>query len=386
MNNRQPNPGSRRGIAKYIQNLGSKLTGLVNWLKCIVSRCASSYATWHELRTGKRDERFYSWLGWQVLIWGFGGSILWATFAPIEKGVSASGVVIVDSNRKTIQPAFSGIIDQVNVREGQEVHAGEVLIKLNPVNAQAQSNATREVVNGLDAQAEGLRKSIIQKKQQSHLFDQQIDSDRELVAEGYLARNKMLELERQQLQLKASILEDEGNLRHIEKQINEQQEKLNSYDYDLGNTEIKSPVDGSIVNLAVFTKGGVVSPGQRLMDVVPTNESLLVEANLPVYLIDKVHVGLPVEMRFTAFNRNRTPQIPGVLVAVDGDRIIDEKTGAPYYKIQAVSSSSGEKLLSDLQLRPGMSVEVFVKTGERSMMSYLLKPLFDRLHAAMREE
>ncbi len=351
-----------------------------------MTKISEGYVEWHDLRTGKKDENYFSWLGWQILIWGFGGALLWAFLAPIEKGVSASGYVITDSNRKAIQPPFAGVVDDIFVKEGQQVKVGEVLVKLNPISAKAQANATKETIDGLGAQVKGLSQAIAQKKQQSALLERQLVGLRELAAEGYMAKNKVLELERQQLQLKASILEDEGNLIRTKKQMSEQQEKLNPYEYDLANTELKSPVNGQVVNITIFTKGGVVSPGQKLMEVVPSNEAMIVEGQLPVHLVDKVHVDLPVEMMFTAFNTNRTPHIPGVLISVGADRILDEKTGNPYYKIQAITTPQGAKLLKDLKVRPGMPVELFVKTGEQSMMTYLMKPVFDRAHSAMRED
>jgi protease secretion system membrane fusion protein len=226
----------------------------------------------------------------------------------------------------------------------------------------------------------------VQKRQQVALLENQLIGLRELVAEGYMARNKVSDLERQQLQIKGSLLEDEGNLLRLKRQISEQQEKLSPFEMDLANTELKSPVNGQVVNMTVFTKGGVVSPGQKIMEVIPSNEALIVEGQLPVHLVDKVHVDLPVEMMFTAFNANRTPHIPGTLISVGADRIVDEKTGQPYYKIQAVTTLKGAKMLKDYKVRPGMPVELFVKTGEQSMMTYLLKPVFDRTHSALREE
>ena len=375
--------GSKSGAALVVSNAATVTKQAVS---TAMTKLSEGYVEWHDLRTGKKDEKYFSWLGWQVLIWGFGGALLWAFLAPIEKGVSASGYVITDSNRKAIQPAFAGIVDDIMVKEGQSVKAGEVLVMLNPINAKAQANATKETIDGLDAQVKGLSQAIAQKKQQSSLLERQLVSLRDLASEGYMARNKVLELERQQLQLKASILEDEGNLIRTKKQMSEQQEKLNPFEYDLANTQLKSPVDGQVVNVTIFTKGGVVSPGQKLMEVIPVNEAMIVEGQLPVHLVDKVHVDLPIEMMFTAFNTNRTPHIPGVLISVGADRIIDEKTGNPYYKIQAVSTLQGAKLLKDLKVRPGMPVELFVKTGEQSMMTYLMKPVFDRAHSAMRED
>ena len=367
-------------------SLKTILENAASAIKKYFSIGVEKYCAWSDRYLISRDESNFAWLGWQVLIWGFGLLILWACFAPIDKGVSAPGFVITDSNRKTIQAVSSGVVEEIFVREGQTVKAGEVLIKLNQINAQSQSNATKETIDGLTAQADGLEQAITQKKKQDQILIKQLVGMRELVAEGYMARNKLNEIERTELQLKASILEDEGNLLRTRKQVTELKEKLNPYEFDLSNTEISSPVDGHVVNLVIFTKGGVVSPGSRLMDVVPSNESMLVEAQLPVHLVDKVRVGLPVEMMFTAFNVNRTPHIPGTLISVGGDRIVDEKTGNPYYKIQASVDAKGMRLLGDLKIHPGMPVELFVKTGERSMMSYLLKPIFDRTHSALREE
>jgi membrane fusion protein, protease secretion system len=354
--------------------------------KNAVVRIADSYARWHDLKAGQKDENYFSWLGWQVLIWGLGGALLWATFAPIEKGVSTSGWVMTDSNRKAIQPSFAGIVDDIYVKEGQIVKAGEVLVKLNPVNAQSQVNGTNESISGLEEQIKATERSIIQKKLQIELLNKEIVGLRKLYEEGYVSQSKVFEMERQTLQLKAVVLEDEGNVTRTKKQISELQEKLNPYQLDLDNTQLRSPVEGQVVNITIFTKGGVVSPGQKLMEVVPTNEEMIIEGQLPVHLVDKVHVNLPVEIMFTAFNVNRTPHIPGVLISVGGDRIVDEKTGNPYYKIQAVPTAKGSKMLGDLKVRPGMPVELFIRTGEQSMMTYLLKPVFDRAHSAMRED
>ena len=332
-----------------------------------------------------REESYFAWLGWWVLIVGFGGAILWAGLAPLDKGVSASGYVIVDSNRKSIQPAFNGIVDGIFVKEGEQVKAGQVLIKLNPVSAQAQSNATKESIKGLEAQTAGLKQSIAQKKKQSELLQQQLGGIRELVKEGYTPRNRLLELERAHLQLQSSIIEDQTSLEKYERQIAEIQEKLISYEFDLGNTELKSPVDGKIVNVTIFTKGGVVNAGSKLMEVIPTNESLMIEGQLPVHLVDRVHPGLQVEMMFTAFNSNRTPHIPGKIISVGADRILDEKTGAPYYKVQVVTTQSGNNMLEKYRVRPGMPVELFIKLGEQTLLTYLLKPVFDRSHSALRE-
>jgi protease secretion system membrane fusion protein len=227
----------------------------------------------------------------------------------------------------------------------------------------------------------------------------------------------MLDVERTFIQLSGAISEDAGTIGRTQRQISEitlrrmqrtqdyqkevrtqlsdvqrEAESLNSrldgQDYELANTEVKAPVAGTVVNLAVFTNGGVVGPGFRMMDLVPEDDALVVEGQLPVNLVDRVHTGLPVELIFSAFNVNRTPHIPGELIQVSADRTVEERSGTPYYKVRARVTKEGQQIIAakKLDIRSGMPVELFVKTGERTMMSYLLKPLKDRAKSSMSED
>ena len=175
-------------------------------------------------------------------------------------------------------------------------------------------------------------------------------------------------------------------LSDVQKEAEALENRLKSQDFDLANVMIKAPVDGTVVAMNVFTRGGVISPGFRLMDIVPSDDPLIVEGQVPVNLIDKVHKDLKVELIFSAFNQNQTPHIPGVVTQVSADRLQDPKNGMPYYELRAKVAPEGMKMVSKLQIRPGMPVEVFIKTGERSMMSYLLKPVFDRAKTSLTEE
>jgi protease secretion system membrane fusion protein len=246
-------------------------------------------------------------------------------------------------------------------------------------------------------------------------MDEQLNNMRELSSEGYVPRNRMLELDRQSAQLKGALAEDTGNIGRLEKQIQEvnmrKEQRLQEYkkevrsqltdvqrdtesaaqrlaaaDFALSNTDVKSPADGAVVALSVFTPGAVISPGFRIMDVVPQDARLEIEGQVPVHLIDKVKPNLPVELMFTAFNQRKTPHIAGVVTKVSADRLTDEKTGAPYFKLYAEATAAGIVRLRDEKVRPGMPVEVFVKTGERTMLNYLIRPILDRVHSALREE
>lgn len=425
------------------------------------------------------DSTIYSRLGWLIVLAGVGGFILWAMFAPLDKGVPVNGTVMVATNRKIIQHQTGGTVEDILVKEGDVVKAGQPLVRMNDVQARANAEMTRvqyftaraaevrliaerdgkktiafppelesakndprmaeniglqsqlfasrqaaiqselaaleENIAGLKQQLMGLEESRDMQKAQQKILKEQLDDLRDLAKDGYIARNRVLDVERTYAQVNGAVSENIGNIGRAQRQISElnlrrmqrQQEyqkevrsqladvereadalenRLKGQDYDLANVLVKAPVDGTVVGLNIFTRGGVVPPGFRLMDVVPSGDPLIVEGQVPVQLIDKVHQGLKVELIFAAFNQNQTPHIPGVVTQVSADRLIDEKSGQPYYKLRAQVAPEGMKMISHLQIRPGMPVEVFVRTGERTLMSYLLKPVFDRATTSLSEE
>ena len=324
--------------------------------------------------------------GMRVLIYGFFGFLLWAAFAPLDKGAPASGVVVSDGNRKVIQHPAGGIVDEILVRDGDRVTQGQLLIKINPTSALGQVNAMSESLYGLEAQNTQLSLSITAKKRQLQILSQQVSGLRSLDKEGYISKNKLLDFEREVLRAQDSLESDQGTFHKNEGQIAELRERLGILKFDLTNTEVKAPVNGTVVNLSVFTNGAVIPSGGKLLELVPQNDPLVVDAQVPTQLIDKVYPGLNVELMFTAFNQNKTPKLFGVVQTVSADRLVDEKNGLPYYKIRVEVNNESEKKLSKFNVRPGMPVEVFIKTGERTLLSYLFKPLFDRMHSALREE
>lgn len=431
--------------------------------------------------TVNMDAGAYSKLGWWIVIVGVFGFFLWGFLAPLDKGVPLSGSVAKETNRKAVQHLVGGTIDEILVREGDSVKAGQVLVRMNAVQAKAQSEITRaqyysaramearliaerdgkdavtfpkalesarkdprvaadvslqnqlfasrrdvlrselagidESIAGLKLQVAGTEASRDSKKEQIEILKEQLGNMRDLAKEGYVARSRLLDLERTYSQVNGALAEDVGNIGRARRQVAElgvkrvqrtqefqkevrsqladvQKEagalgsRLTAESFVLANVEVKAPVDGVVVGMNVFTPGGVVAPGFRMMDVVPMADALVVEGQLPVNLVDKVHSGLPVEFIFSAFNTSTTPHIPGVVVTVGADRLLDEKSGMPYYKVLAKVTPEGLKLLTtkNLAVRPGMPVELFVKTGERTMMNYLLKPLFDRAETSLTEE
>lgn len=425
------------------------------------------------------DAKPYSRLGWMFVLFGFVGFVVWASLAPLDQGVPLSGNVTVATNRKAIQHQTGGTVDSIKVKDGDLVKAGQVLLTMNSVSAKSALDMARaqfytakatearllaergnakdivfsqqlltvkndpivannmqsqkqlfmtrqmslynelaaadETIAGMQSQLVGLEESMTSKKQQRVFLQEQLEGMRDLAKDGYVARNRLLDLERTYAQVNGGISEDLGNIGRLKRQISELslrkmqrqqdyqkevrtllsdvqregealQARIKALEYEFTNVEVKAPVDGTIVGMNVFTLGAVVPSGFKLMEIVPVDDALVIEGQLPVNLIDKVHKGLPVELIFSAFNSAKTPHIPGIVTQVSADRTIDERTGAPYYKVKAAVAPEGVKKLADLQIRPGMPVEMVVKTGERTMMNYLFKPILDRTHSALKEE
>lgn len=330
------------------------------------------------------DEHHYARMGWIVVLVGFGGFMLWALFAPLDQGVSAQGTVMSEGYAKVVQTVMGGRVEAIMAKDGDRVQEGQVLVRLNDIQASAQYNAAKEEIAGLERKVSALESSKASKESQLRTVSEQLKNNRELAREGYVPKSKVLDIERMQAQITGAINEDQGQLDYLRGQLNQTKEKYKSFEYDLSNAEIKAPATGTVINLAQLTVGAVVPAATKLMSVVPDNENLLIEAMLPVHLIDNVHPGLPVEMLFPAFDQTKIPKIPGVLQSISADRLLDERLG-PYYKVKVEVTAAGMRLLGNNQIRPGMPVEVFVVTGERTMMSYLLKPLLDRSRSALRE-
>jgi protease secretion system membrane fusion protein len=447
-------------------------------LKSDVAQVVSHDVTPLEVNT---DARSFSRLGWLIVLLGVGGFLLWGVFAPLDKGVPLPGTVAKESNRKSIQHQTGGIVKEILVKDGDVVKAGQVLVRMNGVlvksaydtsNAQyltaraseARLTAERdgaktikfpadfeqhkneprvmelmslqnqllmsrqmsvqnelgsidENIGGLKEQIKSLEEARDSKKTQMGFLNEQLGGMRDLAKEGYVARNRLLDLERTYAQLSGAVSEDIGNIGRSRRQVLELQmrraqrasdyqkevrtqlsdvekeaqalsARMDAQKFEVDNVEVRAPVGGIVTALAVFTQGGVVQPGFKMMEIVPTDDPLVVEGNLAVNLVDRIHPGLKTELIFSAFNANKTPHIEGEVEEVAADRTVDERTGNAFYKVRVRVTPEGQKKVAahHMNIRPGMPVELFVKTGERTMMSYLFKPLVDRAHSALSEE
>lgn len=296
-----------------------------------------------------------------------------------------------------------------------QITTQEQLFRSRKSSIQADMQGLRESVAGQEALIQSYQSMLTNRREQTKLLTQELTSTRELVKDGYAPRNRQLELERMSAENGASVAELLGNimrgqrtiaelrqkqisleqayrkdvetqLSDVNRDVQSDEGKFRAFTEELGRIDIKSPATGQVVGLAVQTVGGVVQAGQKLADIVPDNELLLLETKIPPNLVDRIHPGLPVDVRFNNFSNSPQLVVDGKLVSISGDLLTEPQTNVSYYLARVQVTPEGYKRLGNRVLQPGMPVEVVLKTGERSLLAYLLHPLTKRLSAAMKEE
>ncbi len=410
-------------------------------------------------------------VGVWILLLFFGGFLVWAATAPLDSGVPAPGVTIVESKRKTVSHLTGGIVKAILVKDMAFVEEGEPLIILDDTTISAQyHSALKEYAALLATKArleaerdgaatvtfpESLRAigeagdAVAQIAQQQALFHsrkealaaqlrvldetartaeqnaaaraeqlkflkEQLDGMRALAQEGYAPRNTQLELERQALELQnqitlakqqalearlraQSLQEDyrkevETQLAEVTKQLAVVEERVRALKEELDRTVIRAPVTGYVNALAVHTVGGVIRPGEPLLEIIPKDEKLVFEVQVPPHYIERVHPGLLAEVQLANFHDLAGKVLEGRVISVSADLVTDRRLTPngqplpPHYVARVELTENGWQTLGpNRHLQPGMPVTVLIKTGERTFLQYLIKPIWERLHSAVKE-
>ena len=411
-----------------------------------------------------------------VLVVGGGG---WAATTAISGAVVASGSVVVDSNVKKVQHPTGGIVGELRVRDGDRVHAGDVVVRLDetvtranlaivtkglgelmarkarleserdgldtitfpaqlvadagdPDRAAAMDSERKlfnlrktarsgqkaqlkeriaqlgEEITGLAAQQNSKAKEIALIERElagvRELWKQnlvqltrltalereaaRLDGERgQLVAAAAQAKGKIAETTLQVLQIDQDIASDVAKeLREVDGKIGELVERKVAAEDQLKRTDIRAPQDGTVFQLAVHTIGGVITAGDPIMLIVPEADNLSVEVKVNPQDIDQLQLNQKAILRFSAFNIRTTPEIEGVVTRISADTSTDQRTGQSYYTVRIAMPADQIERLGEVKLLPGMPVEAFMQTRDRTMLSYLIKPLHDQFLRAFREK
>ncbi|ACO77840.1 Type I secretion membrane fusion protein [Azotobacter vinelandii CA] len=416
-------------------------------------------------------------IGFLIVFVTFGIFGTWAAVAPLDSAALAPGVVTVQTYRKTVQHLEGGIVKELHARDGDMVKAGDPLIVLDETQIRAENEVTRsqliaaqamearlraerdnlETINfssmleldsarareardgetqvftarrnsrlgeeavlekrigQLHEQINGLKGVIRTKGSLQNSFTKEIRELKELLAEGFVDKQRLLEQERNLDKLRAEIADHSSEITKIRLQINETelqilqlnkdfnadvvsqlaevqtkvfdlQEKKSALEDRLSRVVIRAPEDGMILGMTVHTIGGVINPGTPLLDIVPSISDLVIEAQVAPSDIDRVEAGKSADIRFSGFNSRTTPVVEGKVLRVSADRLVDEKNGMPYYLARIGLTEEGARRLGELRLQPGMPAEVYINTGKRTMLQYLLQPATDAFARSLIEE
>jgi HlyD family secretion protein len=411
-----------------------------------------------------------------ILVVGVGG---WGATAVISGAVVASGSLVVDSNVKKVQHPTGGIVGELRVRDGDRVHAGDVVVRLDETVTRAnlaivtkglgelmarkarleserdgrdtiifpaqlvadagdpdraaamdserklfnlrktarsgQKAQLRERIAQLQEEITGLTAQQNSKAKEIALIERELAGVRELWKQNLVQLNRLTALEREAArldgergQLVASAAQAKGKiaettlqilqidqdiasdvakeLREVDGKIGEFVERKVTAEDQLKRIDVRAPQDGTVFQLAVHTVGGVITAGDPIMLIVPEADNLSVEAKVNPQDIDQLQLNQKAILRFSAFNIRTTPEIEGVVTRISADTSTDQRTGQSYYTIRIAMAAEQIERLGDVKLLPGMPVEAFVQTRDRTILSYLIKPLHDQFLRAFREK
>lgn len=289
-----------------------------------------------------------------VLLFGAGG---WAATTQINGAVIASGELKVQSFSKSVQHLEGGLIKEIRVKDGDRVSAGDVLLRLDEAELQNQIRAE-------ESQA-------LSKENQIELLRSELEDLEKLAKKGLVQKPRLTSLERQ-----------------IESLLGEKEQHHSSamrFSSRLERLEVRAPIDGVIHSLAFHTLRGVIAPGEEILKIVPQTEQLFVEARVSPKDIDQVSPDQQAVVRLSSFNRNITPEADARITHVSADLSRDEARDLSYYVVHLEIDNRGSESMNGVALMPGMPADVFISTDERTVLSYLVKPLSDQFQRAFRE-
>lgn len=277
-----------------------------------------------------------------------------------------------------------------------------------------QSSLLEQRARQLEEQVEGLAFELTAREKELSLMADELRRTEELQRKRLVDLPRVLSLQREQAKTsglmgrtkadiaaaKVAIGEARMEILQLEKtrnqDLSEQLEKVQEQVYELRRqmhaskdvlerTTIRAPESGTVFGLNIYTVGGVIPPGTPILQIVPTNDRLLVEAKITINQIDEVQKGMPVRVRFSAFRQRTTPLVEGSVEEISADAVDDERTGQSFYLVRIGVPESEMVKLVGLEIVPGMPAEVLIKGGDRTAMEYFLDPLTSMLRRSMRE-
>ncbi len=425
-----------------------------------------------------RTSRFVL-LGMVALVGLLGGLTYWSVSSEIAGAIVTSGNVEVESNRQIVQHPQGGVVGKILVADGDNVAAGETLLRFDAVLTESELAVTEgqlfellgqksrllaerdgaaeitfdaelvavaerlprvaELMQGQSAlfaarraslqeelsqwdersrqvsnQIDGSQSQLVSLEAQTALLNQELADQQQLLESGLTqasrvsalkreaasfggrigalnaeiaqSRGRLAEIEIERLKLATSLREEAiGALRELQpREIELRQNRLSLLEV-LDRLTLRAPRAGVIYGLAVHTTRAVVQPAEPIMFIIPQDEPLVIRTQIPTQHIDQIRLGQPATLRFSTFDQRTTPELFATVANISPDVFTDDRTGASYYTAELRPDAGELEKLGALEILPGMPVEAFIKTDERTPLNYLIKPLANYFNRAFRE-
>jgi epimerase transport system membrane fusion protein len=320
-----------------------------------------------------------------------------------------------DSLNKVVYPKELNDESDPRILEAKQTESHVFASRKNAY--EGEISVLKQRIDEISSKIEGLQGQIRSKKELVSSYADEIHDLKELLAEGFADKQRLRDLQRnhtltngeisqltaeiassqmQQGEARLQILQIQrkfqeevaGKLSEVQSQLYDVSERLTATEDKLKRMVVVAPASGMVLGLSVHTEGGVITPGKPILDIVPQNAELIIDAKVSTIDIDRVVVGLKAEIRFSAFKQALTPIMEGKVIQVSADSFTDERTGVPYYQAQIeVTPESLTKLNKiKFQLVPGMPAEVLINTGERTLFEYLAQPVTNAFAHAFIED
>jgi membrane fusion protein, epimerase transport system len=279
--------------------------------------------------------------------------------------------------------------DQISLLQSELAHS-----KDEAASYQAQVSAIEENIKYKQEQVK-MREDLLEKnfvgKADVLNYRQSVTDKKEQLGEQLAAlnstRGKITELQLRVIDVKNRYIQDaDTELKETSRQIFELSERIRPAEDAMSRRTVTAPIAGQVIALKVTTVGGVVSPGQPLMDIVPPTDDLVIEVNVKNTDIDTVYTGQPAEVQLNAYNQRTTPMVRGSVVYVAGDAIEDQRTGESVYLAHVKIDKDSLKDLQHVKIEPGMPATAYIRTKERTMLEYFISPITQRMRNTFREE
>lgn len=360
----------------------------------------------------------------------FGG---WAYYAEIDEITRAPGTVISSSRTQLIQSQDGGTLEEMLVREGDQVKAGQVLARMQRTRAESSYLETQAKLAALSATKARLlaeiaggaprypallknypefkeHQSVLLRKRRAALNEelsalenmrrlvrQELDMNRPLVRTGDVSLTEVLRLERQVADFQSQITNKRNkNLQDTQAELGKVEEDMAGLDQTLAQrrnqldlTVLRAPVNGTVKNVRITTLGGVIRPGEDVMQIVPVDDDLLIEAKVKPSEIAFLKLGLPASIKIDAYDFSVYGDLPGNLIFISADTLREElKQGEePYYRVhvRATGRQFSGRPNAALEIQPGMTATIEIKTGRKTVLNYLTKPIVKTLNESLGE-